>query len=78
MDVPQKYRGIYQEAMTGRRPQRAIRTFCLMCVGWQRIEVDKCTAPSCPLYPYREWAKGHGQPSMADQEPLGPADGDSD
>jgi hypothetical protein len=51
--IPKKYRGIYDRAMTGRSQAAAIRAHCLMCVGWQREEVKLCTAPTCPLYPYR-------------------------
>lgn len=32
---------------------RAIRFFCYECMGWQKQEVRNCTAPSCPLFPYR-------------------------
>lgn len=31
----------------------AIRTFCLECVGWGYYEVEKCTSPLCPLFPFR-------------------------
>jgi hypothetical protein len=32
---------------------KAIRAFCLECVGWSSDEVYKCTAPNCPLFPFR-------------------------
>ena len=31
----------------------AIRAFCYECMGWNYYEVDKCTDPHCPLYPWR-------------------------
>jgi len=31
----------------------AIRAFCLECMGWSYSEVEKCTSPLCPLYPFR-------------------------
>ena len=31
----------------------AIRAFCLECVGWSYYEVEKCTSPLCPLFPFR-------------------------
>jgi hypothetical protein len=34
-------------------PIKAIRTFCLECVMWQQAEVTRCTAPLCPLFPFR-------------------------
>jgi hypothetical protein len=52
-DVPVKYREMYQRAMTGRAREASVRTFCLMCVGWLYKEVQACTDPRCPLYPYR-------------------------
>ena len=52
-DVPAKYRAMYQRAMTGRCRKDAIRVHCLMCVGWNQREVELCTAPKCPMYPYR-------------------------
>jgi len=35
------------------RPLAAIRAFCIECMGYQRAEVEKCTAPECPLYQWR-------------------------
>lgn len=36
------------------RPLKAIRLFCLDCVGHSPKEVANCTASStCPLWPYR-------------------------
>lgn len=34
-------------------PIRAIRKHCLECVGWSYETVKACTAPTCPLFPYR-------------------------
>ena len=34
-------------------PLKAIRAFCVLCVGIQPKMVSKCTAPNCVLYPYR-------------------------
>lgn len=52
-DIPSSYRGLYRRAMTGRSRRAAIRAHCLMCCGWQYVEVENCTATTCPLYPYR-------------------------
>ena len=51
--VPAKYRALYKRAMSGKSRKAATRCFCLQCVGWQPSEVAKCTAPGCPLFPYR-------------------------
>jgi hypothetical protein len=32
---------------------KAIRGFCLECMGGSKAEIEKCTAPNCPLYPWR-------------------------
>ena len=34
-------------------PMKAIRYFCTECMNWQPTLITKCTAPLCPLYPYR-------------------------
>lgn len=52
-DVPERLRRLYDRAMTGKSRNAAVRAFCCMCVGWKRVEVDRCSVVSCPLYPYR-------------------------
>jgi hypothetical protein len=52
-EFPKAYRGLYQRAMEGNSRQAAIRANCLMCMGYQPGEVQKCTAVACPLHPYR-------------------------
>jgi len=53
-DIPEQYRDAYKVAMTGKAPKIAIAVHCLMCMGWESREaVKECTAPNCPLYPYR-------------------------
>ncbi|KQC14429.1 MAG: hypothetical protein APR63_14300 [Desulfuromonas sp. SDB] len=32
---------------------KAIRYFCLHCMGCSAREVKKCSATDCPLYPFR-------------------------
>ena len=34
-------------------PIKAIRLFCIECMGFQLAEIPKCTAPLCPLFPFR-------------------------
>ena len=34
-------------------PLPAIRMFCILCFGGNRGHVESCTAPECPLYPFR-------------------------
>jgi hypothetical protein len=42
-----------KEVSVSLTPIRAIRKFCIECMGHQIIEVPKCTAPFCPLFPFR-------------------------
>jgi hypothetical protein len=32
---------------------KAIRSFCIECMGGSKAEIERCTAPKCPLYPWR-------------------------
>lgn len=53
-EVPPLYRAGFLRAVAGKAsPRGAIKAFCLECVGWSRADVRACTAPACPLYPYR-------------------------
>ncbi len=56
-DVPDRYKKNYEKAMTGKNRAAAVKAFCLECVTWQREEVKLCTAPACPLFPYRPYKK---------------------
>lgn len=58
--MPKVYREMYNRAMSGHCRRDAIRVHCIMCMGWQRGEVPLCTAPTCPLYPYRMGEAIHG------------------
>lgn len=33
--------------------RKAIIEHCKECMGWNTAEVRRCTAPLCPLYPFR-------------------------
>ena len=54
-DMPKIYRANYLKAMSGKSKAAALKAFCLECVYWQKEEVKLCTAPQCPLYPYRPY-----------------------
>ena len=36
-----------------KNPVKAIREFCLECMGGSRDEVTKCSRPECPVYEFR-------------------------
>lgn len=38
-------------------PRQAIRAHCLDCVCFDIDAIRNCTAPACPLYGYRPYAK---------------------
>jgi len=53
--VPVKFRKLYEQARAG-KAKAAIRAHCLMCVGWEPAEVERCTATGCPLFKLRNLA----------------------
>lgn len=42
-------------------PIKAIRLFCLSCVGYSKQEVRLCPSTGCPLYCYRMGHRPKGQ-----------------
>jgi hypothetical protein len=48
--------------------KKAIRLFCVECMGFSPIEPANCTAPLCPLYPYRLGRLDAGYIEMPDDE----------
>lgn len=52
-EMPKTSRNTYLKAMKGKSMGAAIKAHCSECMGWDRNEVRNCTAPACPLYPYR-------------------------
>jgi hypothetical protein len=59
-DMPETCRRTYLRAMQGRSLAAAVKAFCMECVSWDRREVALCTAPACPLYPYRPFGRQRG------------------
>src|SRR3989304_6061713 len=51
-DIPAKFQKLYEQGRAG-KAKAAVRSHCLMCVGWEPNEVEQCTATSCPLYTLR-------------------------
>jgi len=60
-DMPETCRRTYLRAMQGRSLSAAVKAFCMECVSWDRQEVARCTAPACPLYPYRPFGREKGR-----------------
>jgi len=53
-------------------PRTAILAYCYECMGHNYYEVEKCTAPLCPLFPFRnrEATKGTRNVSRKGLETL--------
>jgi hypothetical protein len=43
----------------------AMDLFCIQCMGGECSEIAKCTAPACPLYPWRPTSFETGRPISA-------------
>jgi hypothetical protein len=53
--IPKIHQAVYKNAVSGKSRKDAVKSFCLMCFGWQKEEVRLCTDLACPLYPYRPY-----------------------
>ena len=49
-------------------PLKAIRCFCVECMGGQVLEVKDCTAPNCPLYAFRMGKNPYRSRELTDEE----------
>ncbi len=55
-DIPKLYQKLYEQAANGKAsPRKAIKAFCLDCVGYGRDEITHCTDTGCSLYCYRPY-----------------------
>ena len=59
-------RGKPRRIPTGHQLLKAIRAYCVECVGNMPSEVEKCTAAKCRLFPYRMGRLGFEQPKRFD------------
>ena len=75
-EYPPSTRESYRRAMEGRSRKAAIRAFCVMCMGYQPHHVRGCTAPWCPLYPYRLGAVDYGPKDESTEADTGDRDGE--
>ena len=44
---------LFKAKGTDRSPTRAIRRFCMQCVGGSSLEVERCHGFDCPLWSFR-------------------------
>ncbi len=69
--IPPTCRKRFIEAWSGKSRASAVEAFCLYCVMYVRDEVDKCTAPTCPLYEYRPtWQEDFQKPKELDEKTV--------
>lgn len=83
-DMSELYRSLYDKAVAGTAsPRQAIKSFCLECMGWQRMEVARCTTAECSLHrlrpyqqeisaPRREGTAGTPESLNGVRGPVGP------
>lgn len=43
----------FRRAFEGKSLRAAVNAFCRECVGFEPGEVERCTAPACPLFTVR-------------------------
>ena len=53
-------------------PIKAIRLFCIECMGYQVAEIPRCSAPLCPLFPYK-MGDAHKEMSAEQRKRIGDA-----
>ena len=67
-DVPDRHLRLYDRALAGKSLRAGASAHCTMCMGWQAAEVPRCTAPGCPLYPYRPGVRQPKPPDLRSPE----------
>jgi hypothetical protein len=60
--IPARFKPQYKRAMSGRSMRAAVNAQCAECMGWEGLPdtVRYCTAPACPLHPYRPYRDSPG------------------
>jgi len=55
--IPKGFQWLFYQVYAGKikSPTKAIRAKCIDCSCWQRDEVEKCMAVTCPLYDFRPY-----------------------
>lgn len=71
IDIPERLSGETEDEAAARieakyrdrakSPLKAIRAFCVLCMGCQPREVGKCQAFECVLYPFRFGRNPYGK-----------------
>jgi len=56
-------------------PLKAVRAYCLGCVGGSQKEVALCPVTSCQLWPYRFGRRNRARRIVAEESALGAVEG---
>lgn len=48
-----RYLNTFRRAFGGKSLRAAVNAFCVECMGYEASSICDCTAPACPLFPYR-------------------------
>ena len=64
-EMPKHLHKLFKRAWSGKSRRAAILANCVMCMGYERAEVRRCTATACPLWPYRCWKTPEGMQRKA-------------
>ncbi len=59
--IPDNCLKIYDKAILGKSLRAAINARCIDCCAWQKAEVHKCPAMSCPLWAVRPYQRRQNQ-----------------
>ena len=57
--VPERYKALYDRAMSGSSRELAMWVQCQHCMGWEPTD---CTEPDCPIYKWRPKSCGGTAP----------------
>ncbi len=55
-----RYFATFKRAYGGHSLRAAVNAFCAECNGFDHAAIRDCTAPACPLWPYRPGRKSKG------------------
>ncbi len=55
--IPENSLKAYDKAMNGKSLRACINARCIDCCGWNKAEVHKCPAMSCPLWHVRPYQR---------------------
>jgi len=69
-----RYKKMVEDMYRGKKISRskAVRLFCLSCVGFQQAEVDNCCGTDCVLFPFRSGSNKSGKGIIKELENQDP------